>query len=304
MNKPLPQAIVETLCYFQIFSYPVTISELYKYLHYHKRISYPRLLAVISKNPALFEVEGQYVVLRGDLKFIKKRNAQAAGNKKKMAKAILISNILAFIPFIKLIGVSGGVSMQNAKKHDDIDLFFITKKNTVWITRLLVQVILLLLQEKRKRGSRFEQDKICPNMFLSEDVLKMPKKNRTIYTAHEVAQLKVLLSKNQMYQKFLFENRWTLKFLPHAFKEQKKYSSVTLFSWMLRPIDRVFFFMQYTYMKKRVTSEYITPSVIMFHPVPYAKMVQELFEIKIKAQKNQMKKRKIEEKRALEYAIN
>lgn len=279
----LTQSIIKTLCYSEVFSYPLRMSELWKYLIHTKKISKQELQNEVLKNKHIFEVMNGYVFLRGSSKLIKVRNHRFINSRKKYVKAIRIAALLSLIPTLKLIGLSGSLSMNNAKKDDDIDFFFVTRRNTVWISRFLVVCVLLLLSEKRSKGKSIARDRICPNMFLSESRLSLRGSLRNIYTAHEISQVKILFERGETHMKFLAENSWVLRFLPHAFitknnvviKENKKLD-------LLVPLEYFMFLVQFLYMKKSITHEKIEKDVAMFHPHKNDQSVQAIYTIKVR----------------------
>ncbi len=287
----LTRAIIKTLCYAQTFSYPLTISELFKYLISSKKIAREELLLALYNNQHLFEQKDEYVVLRGDAKLIRERSKRKTYSRKKLAKALWISQVLSYIPTVKLIGLSGSLSMYNAKREDDIDLFFITSRNSLWITRALVNIILLFIGEKRGRNEKLATDKICTNMFLSEEALKIEKKQRNLYTAHEVAQLKVLFSRDYIYQEFLKENKWVLRFLPHAFEIYKKSfkNNRQIIPLVLLPLEYLIYQIQLLYMKRRITNEVVKRRVAMFHPLKRDNAILVIHKLKVKHQARLLK---------------
>lgn len=274
-------AIIKTLCYSEVFSYPLTFSELSKYLISREKISDREILFTLSKYRDLFEEERGFIVLKNSRRCIKERIQHMVESRKKLAKALWIAGILAYIPTIKLIGISGSLSMYNAKKEDDIDLFFITSKDTLWISRFFVLFALFILGQKRAVSSKFVKDKICPNMFIAEDALSIEKKRRNLYTAHEIIQLKVLHSKDYMKERFLHKNKWVLRYMPNAFKPSKSTHIVKRGSKILNYIDSLLFVAQKLYMRKRVTNETVEKKRAFFHPTKIDKTIERIYELKV-----------------------
>lgn len=281
-KNTITEAIIRTLCYAQVFSYPLTISELWKYLICDKKVSKEDFILTLHHNRSFFEQVQDYIVLPGDRKLITQRSNRMQPSRRKLGKALWISHVLSYIPTVKLIAISGSLSMHNAKPEDDIDLFIISSKNRLWTTRLLVTIVLLLIKEKRKRAEKFAKDKICPNMFISEDALKIKKQD--LYTAHEVAQMKVLFSKDNIYTYFLQENTWVLKYLPNVFAvhRKKRQKVKTSFSPHISLLEHVLFKAQYYYMRKRITNEKIKKNLAAFHPIRRQEVVLSLYYLKTK----------------------
>lgn len=280
--KQLSLGIIKTLCYSEVFSYPLSFQEVWKYLMYSKKTTREELLAELRENKDIFEHKDGYFFLKGNSRLVAQRLLRAEYARKKLIKATTIVRILSRIPTIKLIGVSGSLAMNNTKKDDDIDLFFITSANTVWISRLLVLLMLIVLREKRSRQHALGKDMICPNMFLSESALAVTAGSRNMYTAHEVSQLKVLYAKDNMYQKFLSANTWVFSFLPHAFSPvEKTFVSHNLLTTIFIPVEYVLFIVQFLYMKKRITNEKISLLFAMFHPLKNDVTIEAIYALKV-----------------------
>ncbi|MBI3109639.1 hypothetical protein HYZ06_01220 [Candidatus Daviesbacteria bacterium] len=194
----MEKAILKTLIYADIFDYPMTLREVHKWL--------------IGKKANLRQVEK--ALRKKDLRVAKRRYRERQ-SAIYLKKAKFISLFLKIIPWIKLVGVSGSLAMNNAGKKDDIDLFLITAKNRLWISRLLVLGLLILTGQRRKRGDLPTRvaGKICINTLLEED--RLEQKNKDIYLAHEVLQMRVLWQREGVYQKYLEDNSWAFKFLPN-----------------------------------------------------------------------------------------
>jgi len=114
-----------------------------------------------------------------------------------------------------MVAVTGNLAMDNAGQDDDIDFLIITTKKRLWLTRLLTNFLVELIANRRRPSDKEVKDKICLNMFLDENNLKIPIKEQSLFTAHEICQLKPLWVKNQLYRRFIQENLWLQKFLPN-----------------------------------------------------------------------------------------
>lgn len=281
------KAVLSTICYSDIFDYPLDLDMICKYI-----IGFPlnrgdinEALNLLVKNRAISHIDGYYC-LRGREKIINLFKKRKETSSKKILKAKKITAILRHIPTIKLIGISGSLSLNNAKENDDIDLFFISATNTIWITRIFVLFVLQLLGARRGKFSLNAKDKICANMFLDESSLVLPFSKQNLYTAHEVAQMKPIFEKHNMHSKFLFQNAWVKKFLPNAkllelLRATSKYKT--------RIISTVFSFfenlaraIQISYMRKNITTEIITPHMLAFHPKDMQAIVLKKFDERIK----------------------
>ncbi len=190
---------------------------------------------------------------------------------KKKAIAVNAARTLSFIPSILFIGITGSLAMNNAKRESDIDLLIITRSGTLWPTRFISVVLLLLFGFKlRRAGNRDEADKLCLNMWLDETRLDLPQMPRNAYTAHEIAQTVPLINRDYVHERWVTLNKWIFDYWPNAIQRdahQKPESpQTTLFDFMLNLLNPVFFYMEYWYMKPKVTRETVALSLALFHP--------------------------------------
>lgn len=273
-NK-VAKSILATLCYSDIFDYPLNRSQIYKYL-IGERVSKKDLNVVLSQlctAGVVFSKDGLYTLNIKNISTWKRRFKES---KSKWEIAKKTSSILSKIPTVKLIGISGSLSMNNAEKKDDIDLFIITSRETLWITRFIVNGLLQLNGIKRNRVDSYGVNLICPNMFVAQDQLLMDK---NLFLAHEITQLKVLVNKDNSYEKFLGKNEWVLKYMPNAFVvsdfESRNKGRANL---LLSLTNRLFYWAQYKYMKKRMTNEKVSQNRAGFHPKDKTNFVLKLHE--------------------------
>jgi hypothetical protein len=284
----MDECILDTLVYFDIFDYPLTFSEIKKYLCSYVDVSDDQLYEIIHSMPIIQESNGYYYFL-GRSGISEKRLERNSSSIEKFAKAKIVAKVLSFIPTIDYIGVSGSLSMYNAAVSDDIDLFFITKKNSLWLTRFLTNAVLMLLKQKRNRNNKDIKDKICPNMFIEKGKLAFSKKRKTLYTAHEIVQLKTLYDRNGSYSSLLSNNKWVKDFFPNLeipqVKRKKENRLTKVLQMSISPIEKLCFYSQRVYMQRYRTIEVISPKRAFFHPIDRQKIILDMFRLRSKRYK-------------------
>ncbi len=212
----MKKEILQTLSYADVFDYPLSVSEVWRFLISQRKTKVrdvQKALARMGTDLKLINTEGGFYFLPGRKEIIETRRKRERESRKKLEIAEKVAGILRKIPWVKMIGVTGALAMENSNKEDDIDLFIITSKNRLWLTRGLVVTFLRLTGLYRRPGKI--KNKICPNMLLDEDHFEVPKNEQDLFSAHEVCQLKVIWEREGIYQKFLKENQWSKKFLPN-----------------------------------------------------------------------------------------
>lgn len=280
MFSKLDEAIIKTLCYHDLFDYPLRPQEISRWLiKYTQKLSERDFLS-INKNSLVLKRKGFYC-LTGREKIIGVRKQREIYSKDKSILAGKFVDFLKYIPGIKLVGITGALAMENAKKQDDIDLFIITGANFLWTTRFIVTSFFELLGIRRQPSAKTTNNKICLNMYLDENNLSLPEAERDIYLAHEILQMKPLIAKGDIYRKFIQANIWIKKYLPHAINYSlatnkiKRHPSFLghlkdlVFNniWVIfYPFEIILRITQIWYMTKRKTIEIVGNGMIKFHP--------------------------------------
>ncbi|WKZ25335.1 MAG: hypothetical protein QY322_03000 [bacterium] len=199
----------------------------------------------------------------------KRRLQREKYSQKKLIIAKKAAKLISKIPSVLFVGITGSLAMMNAGKNSDIDLMIITKKNTLWITRLFVYCLIITSRQSLRRPQiASERDRLCLNIWLDETDLIWVKKDRNIYTAHEIAQIIPLVNKQKTYEMFLRCNRWILDYWPNSVKisskQYKVYSNQK--SSLLTIIEPIAYKLQRLYMSSKLTKEVVTPTRALFHP--------------------------------------
>jgi len=270
------KAILKTLAYADVFNYPLTKTQLHRWLIWADSSPPPSNLNLRS-----IPQTNSYYHLKNRQAIVKLRRQNQRFSQLKLVLAQRAANFLKLIPSIRLIAITGALTMNNSGKHDDIDLMIITQTHRLWLSRLF-SILLLELLRLRRRPQGKTTNKICLNLFLDESTLQLPAPQRNLYTAHEVCQIKPLVNRGQTYQKFLTANSWVKQYLPYALKTPliKKPS--------LQPpssppsLETLAYNLQLKYMHKKRTRERIHPHSAFFHPRPTSKIVLKKYHQKLK----------------------
>jgi hypothetical protein len=284
MYSSYEKAIIRTICYADIFDFPLTLDEIWKKMikinppaggQKSKIANNVKKLKMLKKTKGYYSLENREDIV--DLR-IKKRKYLLY--KYQIAEKTV--KILKIIPTIKMIGITGTLAAENVDLNDDIDLLIISSTNFIWITRLIATFLVEMTGYRRHPGSSNCKDKICMNMYMDEKHMQLPVKDRDLYSAYEIIQLKPLFNKDFTYEKFLKENIWVKLYLPNfidfripksriqTIPKENRYISV-----FLKIIEKTAEKFQLWYMRKRRTNEIISQGVIRFHPKDSSKWILE-----------------------------
>jgi len=163
------------------------------------------------------ESKNGFYFLAGREEIIKERMARYNYIDRKFKRAVLLSKIFKLIPWIKMIAVGNIIGTHNLKKESDIDLFIITEKNRIWLTRFFCVLIIKIFGLRPKPENM--QDKICLSFFISEEEMNLEKLmlagGRDTYFIYWLAGLAPIYSKDDIYSKFIEANVCLKNYLPN-----------------------------------------------------------------------------------------
>lgn len=285
------KAVVKTLLYHDIFDYPLTEEEVWKFLISEKSIKRKVFDKEIDTiNTIVYKKKG-YLHMEEKSFTVEKRLIHKEESRKKLKLASRIAHNLSKIPTVLLIGISGNLAMMNAEKNDDIDFFVISSRGTAWITRFMLILYLKLLGKHRKKGDKIVKNKFCLNMIIDESALKIPKNLRNLYTAHEIVQLSPIIQKRKIYQKFLSQNSWIEGYLPNAIRESgsqgardlrvSQLSSLASYLLSFPIVESMARFIQKVLIRRNLTRETIKNNFIALHPKDYNSIILDHYSKKL-----------------------
>ena len=276
-RRECDRALIDTLCYRGIFSYPMSFYQLSSYLICKKPIPPSVLKETLRKM-----VKSQKIEVKNGRYSLKGRPTINWKERERTTKEVLEKNyfvfsLLAKIPWLTLLAVTGTAAAYNAAQGDDVDIFIVSKHARLWLTRFFT--VLILKTCNKYRTEKNPQDKICPNIFLDEHVMAWDKSKRNLYIAHEVVMMSPVINKNNAYFKFIDENRWAFEFfgnLPPA--EKVRYEILKPKSSAVNLLEKLLMRFQIWYMAQKITTEEITENLIHFNKGDHTQFVLKKYE--------------------------
>ena len=220
-SKNIKGAIVETIAFFDLFLFPLTTNEILKYLRI--KTDY---VDVSSKLERL--VEKKVIERRGGLFFLPGKSGQVEERKKrynysdrKFKIALKMTKIFRFIPWIRLVCVANLIGRDNLRDKSDIDLFIISDKNRLWLTRFFAVLIAKFLNVRPQKNNT--KDKICLSFFISEEQMDMSlvrNGDDDIYFNYWFLNLAPIYSRKNSYADFIKSNSKILDEFPNYFSQE------------------------------------------------------------------------------------
>ncbi|VVA44222.1 conserved hypothetical protein [Candidatus Roizmanbacteria bacterium] len=309
--------ILKTIKYFSFFAYYPTLEEIHTFVQVKiSRSELKKELKSLKYTPPQYSIPTS-PRLRGASKY------QISKIKLGNWRFKIYVKLLSLTPQIKLVGLSGSISMMNAGEDDDIDLFIITAKSRLFTGRFIALVLAQLLGLRRKRNysedeageffslsrgarptegregrdsrvikndhgsSQYHKDKVCLNLFFDENHLKVPHFKQTEFVGHEVLQMKPIIIKGNIYERFLEANRWVYKLFPNArgvvsskyqvssIKQKKQLNTYYLIlNTFTNKIERLLKNFQLKIIRNHQTTELISNTQLWFHPDDFEKKIK------------------------------
>ncbi len=204
---PIQLGILQAVSYADVFDYPLTEEEIHRYLvgvpasrsEVRAALDGPHLI------PRTIECHDGFYTLPGRSALVETRRRRSAAAARIWRRAERYGRLIARLPFVRMVAVTGALAVGNAEPDDDIDYLIVTVPGRLWLCRAFV---ILLVRIAAGRG-----DEICPNYFLAEEALALPE--RDLFTAHELVQM-VPIAGQATYERMMRLNGWTQALLPNA----------------------------------------------------------------------------------------
>ncbi len=203
---PAERALLHTLLYFEIFSYPLTAEEAFHYCG-------EPCVSAQEVGEKLKSLVNQGHVFQFDDFFQTKNDAawvlaRAACNRRAdqfMPIAHRRAKLISNFPFVRAVCVSGSLSKHSMRADGDIDFFVITAPGRLWLARTLLVLF--------KKLFLFNSHKyFCVNYFIDTDHLEIEEKN--LFTATESVTLLPMYGQ-AVFEAFREANTWAWERYPN-----------------------------------------------------------------------------------------
>jgi len=229
----LERSIAKTLSWFSIFTFPLTTFEIHKWMFEPKRpfdlSDVCRVLEtsewlkkhVWRKNGflGLKRIDGKVVDID---EWILKRKKGYIDSTKKMRALKRVGMYFRLFGSVRMVSAVNSIAWAQTQPKSDIDLFVVTKPNSIWFTRFFMVLPFMIFgarpistdSNEKKRKNVF-----CFSFFLSEESLcmkKMQLDEDDYYLPLWIKSMIPILDHNQTLKKIRLENSWTNVYFPNA----------------------------------------------------------------------------------------
>lgn len=204
-HEHLYQAILKVLLYADIFDYPPTADEIHRYLNVPTRLEQVQEALEVAVRRGTIAQTGPFYSLpqRAELAAVRARRGDIS--QRLWPRARRYARLMASLPFVEMVAVTGALSVDNVEADADIDFMLVCAPGQVWLVRALTGVM--------RRMARALGDRLCPNYILASNALELDQRN--LYTARELFQM-VPLYGLDIYRCLIAANTWAFNYLPNV----------------------------------------------------------------------------------------
>ncbi|RPI03345.1 MAG: hypothetical protein EHM64_12460 [Ignavibacteriae bacterium] len=228
-NSNLEREILQTISYFDVFSYPLTRRQLHVFL---ARVATTDLqleetLQRMLQNKLISSSRGYFYSSnrRDEIVAVRLENERRASRMLRQAR--WVSFFLKQIPFVRAVFVTGSLSKHVAERTSDIDFMIIAELNRLWICKMILTGF--------RRIFLFNSHKyFCINLMVTEKAMHFPRHN--YFTAVEIAT-SIAVWNTPFFLKYQKENAWIHEYLPNW---QPLMEEVAPLSNTRSPVQRIF----------------------------------------------------------------
>lgn len=198
-------AFLRSVTYASLFDYPLTLAQLHA-----------SLVAVRAEAPAVAswwrnsEFLQATVAHRDDLYFpvgrdelLHTRTRREALSRDLLEREHRVLSLVARMPFVRMVALSGSLAHLNAERSADLDLFVITCPGRVWSVTLTVLVMSRLL------GWR---ERMCLNYVISERAMAIEPAD--LFSANQIIHLRPIVG-HDVFERFVSANPFVRTFYPN-----------------------------------------------------------------------------------------
>ncbi|MGD1045007.1 MAG: nucleotidyltransferase domain-containing protein [Bacteroidota bacterium] len=204
----LSDDIIKTIAYFNVFRYPLTDEQIYRFLP-RNSVTKEQVSDIVKRlvgDGILDEYNNYYFLRSEDRGIVAQRNINEKRAHKMMKYARFVSMLLKQFPFTRAVFITGSLSKNVAAADSDIDFMIVTAEERLWICKTFLtffRKIFLLGSHKF----------FCTNFYISEKEYALSERN--MYSAIELLTTKVMWN-IPSFLEFQRANSWTKDFLPNC----------------------------------------------------------------------------------------
>ncbi len=198
-------AVLRSVTYASLFDYPLTLEQLHASLIGVGADA--ETVAAWWRNSeflqATIDHESGCYFPAGRVDLLPTRARREALSRDLLDRDRRILAVVAGMPFVRMVALSGSLAHLNAETSADLDVFVITAPHRVWSVTLSLLVIARLFGWRRR---------LCLNYVISEDALGVEPPD--LFSANQIIHLRPILG-HDVFARFVNANPFVREFYPN-----------------------------------------------------------------------------------------
>lgn len=212
----LERSIVQTVAYFDLFDFPLTAAELYRYLWRSPQTTLTAVMDTVAQLPML-TTAGGFIMFQGRETLADTRQQRYMESELKWNKRRWFIRWLTYLPGVQAIFLVNTLAYHNVQTNSDIDLLIVARPKKIWAVRFYTTLLAKLLGVRPKPGRT--KDAICLSFYATPTGLtqlaQLRKEEDDALEAYWLAQA-VPIYDPQLLIKQLTETSWIKTVLPNT----------------------------------------------------------------------------------------
>ncbi len=204
----LEAAILTAITYGDVFDFSLECEEIQRRLIL-REATVEEVEKALATSRYLIErvrcVEGLYC-LAGRERLVEVRLRRRSAACRLWSRARSYARLLASVPFVRGIMVTGALASENEDEDGDIDFLVVVRSGFLWRSHALIWCLV-------KLDKLFASGKLCVNYYLTDEPAALPE--QTLYVAYELALMTPLYG-GERYRALREQNGWSDHFLRNA----------------------------------------------------------------------------------------
>ncbi|EKD41697.1 MAG: hypothetical protein ACD_73C00573G0001, partial [uncultured bacterium] len=165
MQSPeINRAVIETLAYFDLFDFPLTYPELYRYLWRSPRTTLPEVIHITQQLDQVIERDG-FIMFKDRPNLSGIRQHRYVESELKWNKRRWFIRLLSYLPGVEAIFIVNTFAYHNVRTDSDIDLLIITQPRAIWATRFYTTLLAKLASLRPKQNKT--KDALCLSFYVT-----------------------------------------------------------------------------------------------------------------------------------------
>lgn len=228
----LDRSILETVTYFDLFDYPLTLSELYRYLW--RPPAGTTLLDVehaITALPQLTQANG-LVYVHGREMLGEIREQRYLESERKFRKRRRYLWLLSGLPGVEAIWIVNTMAYHNVRADSDIDLLIVARPEKIWSARFFTTAVAKLLGIRPT--TQYTKDTLCLSFYLTSATMNLSAlaaNTHERYEAYWLAQIMPVYDPQSLLERCWKINAWARLNVPNAQPMALHYNRSIRHSW-------------------------------------------------------------------------